>query len=123
MSVGGLARATVNSLPGVNLAPGEGELPSASLADNAAFNALIVVPNALQGLFRRRRAAVAAATRADVDRWGVRLLRGMHRAHHGSPVWVRLGKTPALLLLDVADVRIALAGSPDPFASDPGAKR
>ena len=123
MSVGGLARATVNSLPGVNLGPGEGELPSASIADNVAFNALVVVPNALQGLFRRRRGPVGAATRADVDRWAVRLLRGMHRAHGGSPVWVRLGTSPALLLLDTDDVRRMLEGSPDPFASDPEAKR
>ena len=123
MGVGGLARATVNSLPGVNLRPGEGELPSASIADNVAFNTLVVVPNALQGLFRRRRGPVGAATRADVDRWAVRLLRDMHRAHGGSPVWVRLGTSPALLLLDTDDVRRMLEGSPDPFASDPEAKR
>jgi cytochrome P450 len=123
VSVGGLARAAVNSLPGVNLGPGAGDLPSASLADNLAFNSLVVVPNALQGLFRRRPAAVRAATRANVDRWAVRLLRGMRRTHRGSPVWVRLGTAPALLLLDVADVRTALEGSPDPFASDPEAKR
>jgi cytochrome P450 len=123
MSVGGLARAAANSVPGVNIGPGAGELPSASIADNVAFNALVVVPNALQGLFRRRAGAVRAATRADVDRWAIRLLRGMHRAHGGSPVWVRLGTSPALLLLDVADVRRLLEGSPDPFASDPEAKR
>ncbi len=123
MGVGGIARATVNSLPGVNLGPGEGELPSASVAENAQFNALVVVPNAVQGLFRRRARAVRAATRADVDRWGVRLLRGMRRNYGGSPVWVRVGPSPALLLLDVDDVRRLLEGSPDPFASDPEAKR
>jgi cytochrome P450 len=123
VSVGGLARATVNSLPGVNVGPGEGELPSASLAENAQFNALVVVPNALQGLFRRRRGPVGAATRADVDRWAVRLLRGMRRTYGGSPVWVRLGTSPALLLLATDDVRRMLEGSPDPFASDPEAKR
>ena len=123
MSLAGLARTGLNSLPGVNLRPPAGELPSASLAENAQFNALVVIANALQGLFRRRRAAVRAATRADVDRWAVRLLRGMRRTHGGSPVWVRAVTAPALLLLDVADVRRALEGSPDPFASDPEAKR
>ena len=123
MSLGGLARSSLNSLPGVNLRPPPGELPSASVAENAAFNALVVVPNGVQGLFRRRPAAVRAATRADVDRWAVRLLRGMRRTYGGSPVWVRALASPALLLLDVADVRRALEGSPDPFASDPEAKR
>ncbi len=123
MGVGGIARATVNSLPGINVGPGEGELPSASLAENAQFNALVVVPNAVQGLFRRRARAVRAATRADVDRWAVRLLRGMRRTYGGSPVWVRVGPSQALLLLDVADVRRLLEGSPDPYASDPEAKR
>ena len=98
-------------------------LPSASLIENARFNALVVVPNALQGLFKRRRTAVAAATRADVDGWAVGLLSGMRRGHSGGPVWVRVARERALLLLSPADVHRALEGSPDPFASDPSAKR
>ncbi len=118
----GAARATINSLPGIHVDGPPGSLPRASLRENAQLNALVVVPNALQGLFRRRRAAVRAATAADVDRWGIRLLRGMRRAY-GSPVWVRMVTSPALLLLEEGDVRKALEGSPDPFASDPEAKR
>jgi cytochrome P450 len=38
-------------------------------------------------------------------------------------VWVRVVTERALLLLDVADVRRVLEGSPDPFASDPTPKR
>jgi cytochrome P450 len=100
-----------------------GELPSASLLENARFNALVVVPNALQGIFRRRRAAVAAATKAGVDRHAVALLRGMRRSYDGRPVWVRVISDPALLLLSREDVMRALEGSPDPFAADPEAKR
>lgn len=96
---------------------------SASLYENARFNALVIVPNALQGVFRRRRAAVAVATAADVDGHAVGLLRGMSRGHNGGPVWVRVIREPALLLLAPADVHRALAGSPDPFASDPKPKR
>jgi cytochrome P450 len=118
----GAARAAINSLPGIRVAGPPGSLPRASLGENAQLNALVVVPNALQGLFRRRRAAVRAATAADVDRWAVRLLRGMRRAH-GSPVWVRMATSPALLLLTEDDLRRALDGSPDPFASDPETKR
>jgi cytochrome P450 len=98
-------------------------LPSASLWENARFNALVIVPNALQGLFRRRRAPVAAATRANLDGQAIGLLRGMNRSHGGGPVWVRVMRDRALLLLSPADVHRALAGSPDPFASDPPAKR
>ena len=98
-------------------------LPSASLVENARFNALVIVPNAVQGVFRRRRQAVAAATRADVDGRAVGVLAGISRAHGGGPVWVRVVRDPALLLLTPADVHRALGGSPDPFASDPSAKR
>ena len=66
---------------------------------------------------------MAAATRADVDRWAVGLLEGMRRTYGGRPVWVRLVTAPALLLLSVDDIRTALEGSPDPFAPDPEAKR
>jgi cytochrome P450 len=99
------------------------ELPSASLVDVAQFNRLVVVPNALQGLFRRRPAAVALAVKADVDGAAVRLLAGMRDRYEGGPVWIRLMRDRALLLLSVEDVRRVLEGSPEPFAADPPAKR
>lgn len=95
----------------------------ASLLENVRFNALVIVPNAAQGIFRRRRTAVAAATTAGVDGHAVGLLGGMSRGHDGGPVWVRVVKDPALLLLDPADVERVLQGSPEPFASDPPPKR
>ena len=67
-------------------------IESASLLENARFNALVVVPNAVQGIFRRRRRALAAATRANVDGHAVGLLAGMSRGHHGGPVWVRVAR-------------------------------
>jgi cytochrome P450 len=97
--------------------------PSASLLENARFNALVVVPNAVQGIFRRRPAAVRAATAADVDRWAVRLLSGIRRSHEGGPVWVRVVRDRALLVLLPEDVRRVLEGSPHPFASDTEVKR
>jgi cytochrome P450 len=97
--------------------------PSASLVDNVRFNEAVIVPNALQGLFKRRRMAVAVATKANVDGQAVGLLNGLRERHGGKPVWVRVVKDPALLLLSVDDVRYALEGSPHPFASDPAAKK
>ena len=99
------------------------EPPRASVVDIAQFNGLVAVPNAVQGLFRRRPAAVAVAAWTDVDGAAVRLLAGMRRRYRGGPVWIRLLRDRALLLLDVADVRKALEGSPAPFAADPPAKR
>lgn len=100
-----------------------GELPRASLIENLRFNAVVVIPNAVQGLFRRRRAAVAAATRAGVDGQAVGLVSGMARSYERSPVWVKLGRDDAVLLLDPADIEAVLGASPDPYASDPPAKR
>jgi cytochrome P450 len=81
------------------------------------------VPNALQGLFRRRRPAVKAATAANVDRHAVGLLRGMRGSYGPGPVWVRVVTDRALLVLSIDDVRRVLEGSPSPFASDPESKR
>ncbi len=99
------------------------ELPEASLLENVRLNSLVFVPNVLQGLFRRRPQAVLAATKADVDRWAVGLIGGIRSGKGPGPVWVRVVKDRALLLLSRNDVRRALEGSPHPFASDPEAKR
>jgi cytochrome P450 len=101
----------------------EPKFASASLVDNVRFNQTVIVPNALQGIFRRRPTAVGLATRANVDGQAVGLLRGLRRKHDGRPVWVRVVKDPALLLLQVDDVQRALEGSPEPFAADPPGKK
>lgn len=99
------------------------DFASASLIDNVRFNEAVIVANALQGIFRRRRKAVAAANLINVDGQAVGLLSGFKKKTRGRPIWVRVVKDPALLLLDVEDVRRALEGSPHPFASDPAAKK
>jgi cytochrome P450 len=99
------------------------ELPAASTLEGVRFTAQAVLPNVVQGLFRRRSKAVAVATRVGVDGHAARLIRGLRRGYGPAPVWVRVMKDRALLLLDVADVRRVLEGSPDPYAADPEAKR
>lgn len=98
-------------------------MDAASLSENVRFNALVIVPNAVQGVFRRRRRPVAAATAANVDGHAIGFLRGMRDSHDGGPVWVRVIREPALLLLTPDHVRRVLEGAPDPFASDPKPKR
>ena len=109
------------------MAEGRGEssggIARAGLVENARFNATVVVPNAAQGIFSRRRAAVAVATRAGVDGQAIALLRGMAKRHGRRPVRVRILTGEAVLLLDPRDVERVLDASPEPFASDPPAKR
>jgi cytochrome P450 len=83
----------------------------------------VIVPNALQGVFRPRRKAVAAATAANVDGQAIGLMSGMRRGDDGGPVRVRVIRDEALLLLTPADVHRALESSPDPFAPDPKPKK
>lgn len=99
------------------------DFESASLIEDARFNQSVVIPNALQGIFKRRPKPVALATRMDIDGQAVGVMRGMRRAHGPRPLWVHLVKDRALLLLDVDDVARALDDSPRAFASDPPAKR
>jgi len=99
------------------------ELPGASLVEGVRFTVQAMVPNVVQGLFRRRRRAVAAATKLNVDGQAVGLIDGIRRGHGPGPVWVRVGTDKMLLVLTTEDVRRVLGGSPHPFAPDPDAKR
>jgi cytochrome P450 len=99
------------------------ELPRASLVEGIRFTAQVALPNLVQGLFRRRRRAVAVASKANVEGHAVGLVTGLRRRYAPGPLWVRVARDEALLLLETDDVRRALEGSPDPFAPDPEPKR
>jgi cytochrome P450 len=99
------------------------ELASASLLESAQFNQAVIVPNAVQGLFRRRPGPVAVATRLGVDGQAIRLMQGLRRKHGPGPIWIRVMTNRALLVLSPEDTERVLDGSPHPFASDPEAKR
>jgi cytochrome P450 len=99
------------------------DLRSASPIDSARLTATVGLPNVVQGLFRRRRAAVAAAVKLGVEGHAVGLLRELRRRFAPGPVWARMGKDRVLLLLSPRDIRRVLEESPRVFASDPEAKR
>ncbi len=99
------------------------DLPSASLVDSVQFNQAVIVPNAVQGLFKRRPGPVGVATRLDLDGRAIRLMGGLRKRYGPGPVWIRVMTDRVLLCLDVEDVARILDGSPAPFASDPPAKR
>ncbi len=99
------------------------DFPHASLVEGLRFTAQVALPNVIQGLFRRRRTAVAAATRAGADGLAVSFLNGLRRSYGEGPLWIRVAKDEALLLIGRDAVRHGLAGSPDPFAADPEPKK
>jgi hypothetical protein len=99
------------------------EFPRASLLEGIRFTAQVAVPNVIQGLFRRRRTAVAIATRTGADGLAISFMAGLKRSYGEGPVWIRVAKDEALLLLGRGPIRRALEGSPDPFAADPEPKK
>ena len=99
------------------------EIPSASLLEGVRFTLVGVLPNVLQGLFRRRPRIVALARWLDVDRRAVGALAALRRRHGEGALWIRTLAGRVLLLLSVDDVRSVLEGAPEPFAADPEAKR
>jgi cytochrome P450 len=99
------------------------DLASASPREGIGFTLKVMLPNLVQGLFRRRRRAVAVATRLDVDRRAAATVAGLRHKYGPGPIWVRAGGDRMLLALATEDVRRVLEGSPEPFAPDPDAKR
>jgi cytochrome P450 len=99
------------------------DFPRASLVEGIRFTAQVAVPNVVQGLFRRRRNAVAVAGRTGAEKLGVSFLRGLKRRYGEGPVWIRVANGNAVLVFGEAAIRRVLEGSPEPFASDPEPKK
>jgi hypothetical protein len=101
----------------------ERDFPHASILEGVRFTAQVAVPNLVQGLLRRRRTAVAVATRTGVDGLAIGFMAGLKRSYGDGPVWIRVAKDEVLLLLGRDPIRHALEGAPEPFAADPEPKR
>jgi hypothetical protein len=99
------------------------DFPHASILEGLRFTAQVAVPNVIQGLFRRRRKAVALSTRTGADGLAYSFMAGLRRSYGDGPVWIRVAKNEALLLLGAGPIRRALEDSPDPFAADPEPKK
>ncbi len=99
------------------------DFPHASLLEGVRFTAQVAVPNVIQGLFRRRRSAVALASKTGTEALAFGFMAGLKRSYGEGPVWIRVAKDEALLLLGRGAIRHALQESPDPFAADPEPKR
>lgn len=99
------------------------DFPHASIVEGVRFTAQVAVPNVIQGLFRRRRSAVALASKTGTDALAAGFMAGLKRSYGEGPVWIRVATDEALLLLGRGPIRHALEGSPDPYAADPEPKR
>jgi hypothetical protein len=99
------------------------QFPRSSLTEGLGFTALVGLPNAAQGLFRRRPVVVAVLDRLGLYAGGHRLLAALQRRYGDGPVWVRVGGKPMLLIFGPEQIRFVLSSAPDPFASDPEPKR
>ena len=95
----------------------------ASIIEGVRFTAQVGVPNVLQGLFKKRELVTKVAGAARTDLFGFALVHGLVKKYGSSPFFVRVATDEALLLSDPADIEFVLGGSPDPFASDPPAKK
>lgn len=95
----------------------------ASLADGVLFSTQVAVPNVIQGLFRKRAPIVSAASLVQADLLAYRCTAALVRKYGADPFYVRVVAEEALLVHHPDDIRTVLGGSPEPFASDPDAKR
>jgi cytochrome P450 len=101
----------------------DSDFPHASLAEGLRFTAQVAIPNVIQGLFRRRQKAVAVASKAGADKLAVGFMAGLKRSHGEGPIWIRVAKNNALLVMGEGPIRRVLGESPEPFASDPEPKK
>jgi cytochrome P450 len=97
--------------------------PRATVIEGVRFTAQVGVPNVLQGLFKKRELPTKVAGAAKADLFGFALVQGLVHKYGPGPFFVRVATDEALLLGDPADIEFVLGGSPDPFASDPPAKK
>jgi len=95
----------------------------ASALEGLRFTAQIAVPNVVLGLFNKRELPSRIASTVGADYLGYRLVDGMVRSYGPGPFYVRVARDEALLVHHPDDLQFVLGGSPDPFASDPDAKR
>ncbi|MDT4938558.1 MAG: hypothetical protein QOG80_2229 [Pseudonocardiales bacterium] len=95
----------------------------ASLVDGVRFSAQVAVPNVVLGLFAKRSVPTRVASIAHADDLAYLLVHGLVKRFGPDPFWIRVMRDEALLVHHPDDIRLVLGGSPEPFASDPDAKR
>jgi cytochrome P450 len=94
-----------------------GQVPTLSATETLAVAADVVMPVIGRGVIVRRPPVVRAAQALDLDRRAIRRLQQIDRDHGPGPVLLRTPIRDFALILDPADVKRVLSGSPEPFAA------
>jgi cytochrome P450 len=90
-------------------------LTRASAQEAAVLVGGAVLPVLLGGVILRRPWGTALGERVGLDRRGVETVRALHRRHGPGPVRVDVAGRTFVLVLEPADVRRVLEGTPEPF--------
>lgn len=98
-------------------------IPTATLGETLAVLAQVLVPTVAKGVIIRRPRVVALAARLDLDRRAVRRMQRLRDRYGAGPLMLRLPVRRQALVLDPADVRRVLDGTPEPFATSTLEKR
>lgn len=98
-------------------------ITTTTLRQTVGILAGVLGPVAAKGLIVRRPWVVALAERLDLDRRAVAGLHRLRDRYGTAPLRLRIPFRTAVVLLDPADVRRVLDGTPDPFTSASREKR
>lgn len=90
--------------------------PTISWTDSVRFTLLYAVPIYLQGLFTRHRFWVTAVSYLHPDPVGVRLVARLRKKYSSRYLFVNIGRTKTLLVLDEEGIRRVLENSPGVYA-------
>jgi cytochrome P450 len=98
-------------------------LPRATAGDALGVFADVLLPNVAKGVLLRRPKVVAQAEALQLDRRAVRRLQRLRARYGRGPVVLPIPGRPQAVILDPADVRRVLDGTPEPFAAASREKR
>jgi cytochrome P450 len=95
--------------------PSRDRIPALGATEQLRVLATVLSPPVLKGPIVRRPRAVDLAERLDLDSGGVATMQRLRARHGSGPVRMTLAGRQIALLLDPADVRRVLDGTPEPF--------
>jgi cytochrome P450 len=98
-------------------------IPTVSLVDSLRFTLGHLLPSYLQGLFTRSRFWVTVVSALHPDPLSVKFVSRLRRRYGSEYLFVRVGKTPTLLVLGLDGIRRVLDRSPQVYAEPPPKRR
>ncbi len=103
--------------------PGKGDLPRATVRETLAIAADVVAPNVAKGVIIRRARVVGLADRLEIDARGVRRMQRLRDRYGDGPLMLRVPGRARAVILSPDHVHRVLHQSPDPFSTATTEKR